>query len=61
MMHVPGKSNAVTDYLSRPPDPVTATCASLATTPSVLLKVEMLAAAQDASADLLEGEDREVF
>ena len=52
MMHVSGKSNVVTDYLSRPPDPVTAVCASLTRSPSVRFKVEMIVAAQDASAGL---------
>ena len=60
MMHAAGNRNNVTEYLSRSPDPVTAICASLTSTPSVRFQVEMLAAAQDASADLLEGEDREV-
>ena len=61
MMHVPGKSNVVADYLSRPPDPITAICSSLTSTPSsVRFKIEVLAVTQDVSADLLEGDYREV-
>ena len=61
MMHVTVNSNVVADYFSRPPDPVTAICSFFTSTPLVRFKVEMLAAAQDASADLLEGDDREVL